>query len=41
MGISKKYKWKAKLPNTSFWHYFTSKKRAKKFIGKKGIVRKR
>jgi len=40
-GVSKKYKWKAKIKGTSFWHYFSSKRRARRFVGSRGIVRRR
>ena len=42
MVIAKKYKWKATAnAKSNFWHYFSSKERARKFAGNKGNVRKR
>ena len=39
--IPKKYKYKAQQRGSSFWHYSTSKSRAKKIAGERGIVKRR
>lgn len=40
-GLPKRYKWKAKPKGTTYWHYFTAKSRARKFVGTEGQVSRR